>query len=96
MLVRCRRKPRARLLGRYPSAATASPTASRILGVTEGLLLNTRETVPTDTPARFATSFIVAINACPTNCICLPANPERQENKALPAKIRSGFALDNA
>ncbi|KTR95317.1 hypothetical protein NS220_06475 [Microbacterium testaceum] len=51
---------RAAALGRKPSAAMAASTASRLAGLTLAAPVSTRDTVGTDTPARAATSAIVA------------------------------------
>ncbi len=50
---------RAATFGTYPSSATALSTACRAFWLTCRRLLITRETVPTDTPARSATSSSV-------------------------------------
>src|SRR3972149_10990475 len=55
-----RESPRASELGRYPSSAMTSSTRRRVASATNGLSLSTRETVPTPTPARVATSKMVA------------------------------------
>ena len=52
--------PRAVRLVEKLSARTCSITASRVSGETSGRSLTTRETVATETPARRATSRIVA------------------------------------
>jgi hypothetical protein len=52
--------PRAIGLGTYPSSRIAARTRSRVRSETFGLSLITRETVWCDTPARAATSRIVA------------------------------------
>src|SRR3990172_6709277 len=60
VLVFPRESPRASELGRYPSSAMTSSTRRRVASATNGLSLSTRETVPTPTPARVATSKMVA------------------------------------
>src|SRR5690348_13366217 len=53
-------KARSSVFGAKPTAAIASSTARTVSGETFRVLLRTCETVVTDTPARFATSIIVA------------------------------------
>jgi hypothetical protein len=60
-LVSDRRRFRPMLLGLYESSRIARLTASVLAGWTLETPLITRDTVATDTPARFATSEIVAI-----------------------------------
>ncbi len=57
--VRWRRRPAARLFGRKPSASAASSTLWRLPAATPALPLNTLDAVPSETPARDATSLIV-------------------------------------
>src|SRR5918996_2297046 len=58
-------RPRAVRLGRYSSASAARRTLSLVSGATGRLPENTWETVVIDTPARRATSWIVAIDGPP-------------------------------
>src|SRR5579859_3339963 len=60
VLVEERTSARASVFGAKPTAAIASSTARTVSGETFRVLLRTCETVVTDTPARFATSIIVA------------------------------------
>src|SRR5258708_17014555 len=60
VLVDERTSARARVFGAKPTSAMASSTARTVSGETLRVLLRTCETVVTDTPARFATSIIVA------------------------------------
>jgi hypothetical protein len=57
--VRCAESPRASRLGMYPSSAIDCSTRERVVELTLGLLLITRETVIGETPAWRATSLIV-------------------------------------
>ncbi|GAA2825759.1 hypothetical protein GCM10010452_62620 [Crossiella cryophila] len=72
--VSCLRRLRARPLGRYPSSFAAALTRLASSGSTVDLPFNARETVAVDTPARAATSLIVA--NCLTPCCALsPRTP---------------------
>src|ERR1700681_826155 len=64
VLVDERTSARASVFGAKPTAAIASSTARAVSGDTFRVLLRTCDTVVTDTPARFATSIMVA-TACP-------------------------------
>ena len=57
-----RRKFLANVLGEYPASSTAVSTRLRVETETFSGFINARDTVAVETPASWATSFIVAIN----------------------------------
>ncbi|VEG27244.1 Uncharacterised protein [Actinomyces howellii] len=61
----------------YPAAEIASSTARRVPGATLDEPLRTRETVALDTPARRATSAIVARPLSPGSASCAPDRCDR-------------------
>jgi hypothetical protein len=58
-----RARARASVLGVYPVRAIASRTACSVSELTNRVPFSTCDTVEDETPAAFATSVIVAINA---------------------------------